>query len=166
MVSAELLSQISKQIVIAKWADPNSMDKPFGGVNIIFTGDLGQLHLVGSAFLFSTDLNSHLKPHLKETKKGQDALFGASVWKQLTHVVELKQNVRARGDADHVMCLLCMCKGNGSLHATDGPLDYKMLQNCILENLVPPSLLHCTMLWLYSVNDVCMTFIMNRRQCN
>lgn len=136
MVSAELLCQISKRITIGKQADPTLTDKPFGGVNVIFAGDLGQLCPVGSASLFSADLTGHMKPHLKEMKKGQDALLSASLWKQLTHVVELKKNVRVKGDSDYVACLLCMRQGNGSLCAADGPSDYEVLWSRVLENLM------------------------------
>ena len=106
MVSAELLCQISKQIAIGKHADPNSLDKPFGGVNVIFGSDLGQLQPVGTTFLFSADLLGHLNACMKETKKGQNALFGTSIWRQLTHIVELKENIRARDDPDYTTCLL------------------------------------------------------------
>ena len=135
MVSAELLCQISKRIAIGKRADPNLLDKPFGGVNVIFAGDLGQLRPVGNASLFSADLLRRCHAHMKETKKVQNTLFGASIWRQLTHIVELKENVRAREDHDYAAHLLRMRKGNGTLHATDGPSDYDVLQSRVLENL-------------------------------
>ena len=72
---------------------------------------------------------------MKETKKVQNALFGASIWRQLTHVVELKENVRAREDHDYAAHLLWMHEWNSTLHATDGPSNYDVLQSCVLENL-------------------------------
>jgi hypothetical protein len=43
MVSAELLCQISERIAMVKQGVLGSEGKMFGGVNIIFAGDLGQL---------------------------------------------------------------------------------------------------------------------------
>ena len=72
---------------------------------------------------------------MKQTKKGQNALFGTSIWRQLTHIVELKENIRARDDPDYATCLLRMHEGNGTLHSKDGTSDYDVLQSCVLENL-------------------------------
>ncbi|KAF8443747.1 hypothetical protein L210DRAFT_861955, partial [Boletus edulis BED1] len=43
MVSAELLCQILERIAKGRKDDPDSANKPFGGVHVIFSGDLGQL---------------------------------------------------------------------------------------------------------------------------
>ena len=72
---------------------------------------------------------------MKQTKKGQNALFGTSIWRQLTHIVELKENIKARDDPDYATCLLRMHEGNGTLHSKDGTSDYDVLQSCVLENI-------------------------------
>jgi PIF1-like helicase len=46
MISALLLSQISQCLCQAKAWDLNNRNKPFGGVNIIFSGDFSQLRSV------------------------------------------------------------------------------------------------------------------------
>ncbi|KAN0088121.1 PIF1-like helicase domain containing protein, partial [Tylopilus felleus] len=91
MVSAELLCQISERISAAK-KHLGSADSPFGGVNVIFAGDLGQLRPVASSALYAADLLGKLAARTMESIRGHWDLFGASIWQQLTHVVELKKN--------------------------------------------------------------------------
>ncbi|KAF8125571.1 hypothetical protein EV363DRAFT_1093098, partial [Boletus edulis] len=91
MVSAELLCQVSERIALAKKDTPDAMTKPFGGLTVIYVGDLGQLRPVGSAALYAAELLGHLQARTEESIRGHQGLFGAAIWQQLTHVVELKQ---------------------------------------------------------------------------
>ncbi|KLO06708.1 hypothetical protein SCHPADRAFT_837656, partial [Schizopora paradoxa] len=53
MISGSFLYQISQRLQHAFGSDPARRELPFGGLNIIFTGDLGQLPPVGEHSLFS-----------------------------------------------------------------------------------------------------------------
>ncbi|KAG1811911.1 hypothetical protein EV424DRAFT_1275663, partial [Suillus variegatus] len=69
---------------------------PYGGVNLIFAGDFGQLRPPKSNALYSYKLVKNLAPATMQTIKGQSALHGAFLWRQVDTVVELKQNWRAK----------------------------------------------------------------------
>ena len=58
MLSAELLSQVSERISNAKAIHPENQDKSFGGMNIIFGGDMGQLRPVIGSALYAYNLVS------------------------------------------------------------------------------------------------------------
>lgn len=98
MVSAKLLSQISHQISIAKGLSPDTEGKPFGGVNIIFSGDFGQLRPVRQQPLFSHELVSRISINTAQTITGQTALHGAYLWRQIDTVVQLRKNLRHQTD--------------------------------------------------------------------
>jgi len=53
MVSAELLSNIADRLSLAKSGDSTAKEKPFGGINIIFAGDMAQLRPVKGSALYS-----------------------------------------------------------------------------------------------------------------
>ncbi|KAF8122485.1 hypothetical protein EV363DRAFT_1107544, partial [Boletus edulis] len=129
MVSAELLCQISERILIAKRNQGNTNQKPFGGVNVIFAGDLGQLRPVGSSALYASDLLGRLATRTTETIRGHRGLFGASIWQQLTHVVELKQNFRAITDPDFIDLLNRLRNRMLDKLQWDQPDDYSALEN-------------------------------------
>lgn len=95
MVSAELLCQVSERIALAKKESPDGMAKPFGRITVIYAGDLGQLRPVGGAALYAAELLGQLQARTEGMIRGHRGLFGAAIWRQLTHVVELKQNIRA-----------------------------------------------------------------------
>jgi Helitron helicase-like domain at N-terminus/PIF1-like helicase len=98
MVGATLLSQISRRISCARGWDQKASERPFGGINVIFTGDFGQLRPVLALPLYSHSLVGSLSENIVQTEHGQYALHGASVWRQISKVVELKINQRAIGD--------------------------------------------------------------------
>lgn len=111
MVSAKLLSDVSHRLCCAKSADMSAMEKPFGDINVIFTGDFGQLRPVGEQPMFGYKLVQRLTPNVTETLSGQMALHGAYLWRQVTHVVILRENWRARNDAPYVNLLAHVRKG-------------------------------------------------------
>jgi hypothetical protein len=94
IVSAYFFAQISEQISKAKGV----YDKVCGGISVVCFGDLGQLPPVGSLPLFSHELVERLSPRIKETHRGQRALCGAFMWRQIKNVVLLKKNQRAKKD--------------------------------------------------------------------
>lgn len=75
MISAHFLGQISERISRARGhaGDP---DKPFGGVSVIYFGDLGQLPPVGSLSLFRHEFQNGLAPRIKEKHGGQSEAEG------------------------------------------------------------------------------------------
>ncbi|KAI0067151.1 hypothetical protein BV25DRAFT_1784562, partial [Artomyces pyxidatus] len=98
MISAEFLAQVSSRIIEAKTGSRTEEDKPFGGVNIIFTGDFGQLAPVRSSSLFSHRLVAKIDVNQGQDRKKQTALHGALLWRQVNMVVSLKKNMRQAGD--------------------------------------------------------------------
>ena len=72
------------------------LDKPFGGVHLVFTGDFYQLQPVGS-FIFQTptQFENDKDSNAKESMKGRH------LWKtQLTDVIELTENHRQTSDPE------------------------------------------------------------------
>lgn len=105
MISAHFFNQVSERISKAKAWDPNTHSKPFGGVNLIITGDIGQLAPVNASSLFSHNLVEQIKANTSQTTEGQAALNGAFLWRQINKVVILKRNVRAQGDKPFINLL-------------------------------------------------------------
>ena len=93
MISAYFFNQVSERLSKAKGWDPSSHEKPFGGVNLIITGDIGQLPPVNAASLFSHTLVDQLSTNITENPTGQGALNGAFLWRQLNKVIVLKKNL-------------------------------------------------------------------------
>lgn len=110
-MSAELLSQVSERISQAKSWNEYVKDRPFGGVNMIFAGDIGQLRPPKSNATYSYKLVKQLAPSISHTFRGQTALHGAFLWHQVDTVVELKKNWRAHEDAMFVALLERVRKG-------------------------------------------------------
>lgn len=137
LLSAELLSQVSHRICQAKSWDETARDKPFGGVNVIFAGDLGQLRPPMSNALYSFKLVDKLGPGTIQTVKGQSALHGAFLWCQIDVVVELKQNWRARDDAAFVEMLNRIRLGKVRKIAIDrhNASDYDVLKTRLLPEI-------------------------------
>ncbi|KAG1884142.1 hypothetical protein F4604DRAFT_1575203 [Suillus subluteus] len=130
-MSAELLSQVSNQIRQVKSWDESARSKPFGGINIIFAGDIGQLHPPKSNALYSYALVKQLSPATMQTIKGQSALHGAFLWRQIDTVVELKQNWRAKNDTPFVNLLNCIRIGKAKTCTTQAneQNDYDILNS-------------------------------------
>ncbi|KAG1851054.1 hypothetical protein DFJ58DRAFT_716736 [Suillus subalutaceus] len=82
---------LSNQISQAKSWDASTRDKSFGGINVIFWGDIGQLRPPKSNALYSHVLVNRLTPATTQTIKGQSALHGAFCGS--------RQNWQAKDDA-------------------------------------------------------------------
>jgi hypothetical protein len=68
-------------------------------------GDMGQLRPVISSALYAYNLVNRPTVHTRETLSGQAGMFSAAIWRQLMHVVELKENMRAKEDPQFVALL-------------------------------------------------------------
>ncbi|KAI0054514.1 hypothetical protein BV25DRAFT_1790310, partial [Artomyces pyxidatus] len=95
MISPKFLSQVSVRIANAKGTQTGL---PFGGVNVIFTGDFGQLSPVCAKAVFSHDLVSKIDVNAGQSTQGQTALHGALLWRSVNRVVCLKKNMRQAED--------------------------------------------------------------------
>ncbi|KAI0066312.1 hypothetical protein BV25DRAFT_1789824, partial [Artomyces pyxidatus] len=124
MVSAEFLSQVSSRIAEAKTGSRSLEDKPFGGVNVIFTGDFGQLEPVRSSSVFSHKLVADVDVNQGQDKKKQTALHGALLWRQVNRVVALKKNMRQAGDPHYAELVGRVREGRGTQAAKfkDAPI--------------------------------------------
>lgn len=118
MVGGRLLSMLSQRMKEAKGEAGGSSKLPFGGVSVIFTGDFGQLKPVPPQY----SLYSHkiiMDPSFAEGKDqgGVSAMQGAFLWRQVTDVVQLTQNVRQKGDTAYAGFLSRLRSGE----CADGP---------------------------------------------
>ncbi|KIM23130.1 hypothetical protein M408DRAFT_77987 [Serendipita vermifera MAFF 305830] len=98
MVGANLLADISARINIGKGNEESSRDTPFGAINVLFTGDFGQLKPVGERCLYSNELVDCVSAATSASTRGQNELLGATIWRQVTDVVILQKNQRQRDD--------------------------------------------------------------------
>ena len=101
MIGAMFLAKISKQLQLAKGEDGDRSLLPFGGLNVIFTGDFGQLAPVMDAELYKWRLTRN--PNLKNIRSatGVSQLYGVYLWRQVKTVVELTRNQRQAEDPQY-----------------------------------------------------------------
>lgn len=100
MISALFLAQMSERLSLARgWKGDKS--KMFGGINLIFLGDFGQLKPVHDSALYAHELVSELKSNVHHSIKGQTALYGAYLWRQVTLVIKLQKNMRHASDTEY-----------------------------------------------------------------
>ena len=88
MVSCHDMYKISAQLARVM----NEYVKPFGGQNIIFSGDFAQLKPVRQRALYNHAVGTHA--HSGMSIHGQEEAIGKSLWHQITTVVILRQNMR------------------------------------------------------------------------
>ena len=114
MVGAKFLSQLNARMTRAKGYTGTECDLPFGGVNIIFTGDFRQLKPVCDLALYSHSL---VKDPELESCRGKvfiKALMGAYLWRIVNTVVLLKINQRQAQDTEYAELLSRVRTGNAS----------------------------------------------------
>jgi hypothetical protein len=87
MIACHELYRISAQITKAR----NCTNSPFGGINMIFSGDFAQLKPVMGQALYSESVETILSK--SQTQRGQESAIGKALWHQVTTVVILRQNM-------------------------------------------------------------------------
>ena len=94
MLSCFDLYRISSQLARVL----NRQDLPFGGINIIFAGDFGQLPPpIGGE---NVSLYSRTIGQFGTSLRSQEEAMGKAVWHQVTTVVILRKNMRQQADTD------------------------------------------------------------------
>lgn len=133
MISAGFLAKISKRIALAKGRE----DLPFGGVNVIFMGDFGQLAPVRAKALYDWRLYGKVSARQGQSETGIDELYGAHLWRQLTHVVCLRKNVRQAEDAVYAALNERIRLGRPILTSSDPEVetDYIVLHRRLLSEI-------------------------------
>ena len=136
MLGALLMSKLSQRMCQAMGNNPNACGVPFGGVNVIFCGDFGQLQLVDTS-LFAHRLVK--APDIQEGRcpKGTGALHGAFLWRTVNTVVELEKNQRQAADPDYAAFLARLRLGRCIPPGKEGVMsDYDYLKPRFLENII------------------------------
>ena len=105
MIGALFLAKISKQLQLAKGEDGERSLLPFGGLNVIFTGDFGQLAPVMDAELYKRRLAKHPGLETIRNEMGVSRLFGVYLWRQVKTMVELTKNQRQADDPEYASLL-------------------------------------------------------------
>ena len=98
MIGASFLSSLNSRLQHAKGSDETLQETPYGGMNIIFTGDFGQLRPVLEKSLYSHKLVNDPGIEQCRDKKSQSALMGVYLWRLVKTVVLLKKNQRQADD--------------------------------------------------------------------
>ncbi|EIW86687.1 hypothetical protein CONPUDRAFT_45042 [Coniophora puteana RWD-64-598 SS2] len=143
MIGAQFLAEISQRMSAAKSWQEGANSLPFGGMNVIFSGDMGQLPQPRALSLYSHKLVSKLRPNLTHANVGQLAMQGICLWRQVHTVVELKQNIRAKKDPDFIALLNRIRVGSPRKFANQEglPPDHVVLCSRILSTLKATDLL-------------------------
>lgn len=150
MIGALFLSQISDRLKHA-----TGIERPFGGINVIFAGDFGQLKPVRAKTLFSHELVQSIGTYQISSEHGVKSLTGAYLWRQVNHVVILRKNVRQTNDPCYSNLLLrvregkCILTADQLSHFAHGPCpnvqmsDFSILRSRLLQNIMvqDPSIL-------------------------
>ncbi len=105
MVGGRFMSQWSTRIQQAKGDEGVLAELPFGGVNMIFLGDFGQLRPVKQAALYSYRLVSSPGLEACRDERGVSALMGAYLWRSVQTVVMLRRNQRQSEDPEYAALL-------------------------------------------------------------
>jgi hypothetical protein len=90
MISCSDNYKISSQLAKAL----NEFNLPYGGINMIFSGDFAQLPPVFGSPLYSGTVGTQLMSRM--TVQGQEAAIGKALWHQVTTVVILRKNMRQK----------------------------------------------------------------------
>ena len=137
MIGASFLSMLNSRLQRAKGTDETVHDSPFGGINIIFTGDFGQLRPVRESPLYSHKLINDPGLENCRNKTAVSALMGVYLWRLVRTVVLLKQNQRQSGDMAYATLLSRVRAGECIQKTRTAQLpDYNVLQTRILDHIV------------------------------
>ena len=137
MVDARLLNAMSTRARLGKGEDIMLSGLPFAGLNVIFMGDLGQLKPPIEHSLYSHRIVN--RPSFSESNiRGQEAMNGIWLWRQVRHVVELVHNHRQAADSQYADFLKRLRVGScisRDSHDGDGIDDFEYLQPRLLSAL-------------------------------
>lgn len=138
MIGARFLADISKRLQQAKSDEGSVAVEPFGGINIIFTGDFGQLKPVHASALYSHKLIN--RPGLQTIRNhmGVDNLRGIYLWRQVGTVVKLTKNQRQVSDPAYAALLDRVRIGEGRSHCTESgeQSDVNVLYGRVMSKVV------------------------------
>lgn len=136
MISAKFLSQISDRLRQAKGEDQIASHLPFGGVNVIFTGDFGQLKPVRQSALYAHQLIKRSTFAECRDGDGVSSLNGAFLWRQVSVVVKLTKNVRQQNDCAYADFLSRLRLGECHVGSSGMNADIEMLRERELSKLL------------------------------
>ena len=140
MIGASFLSMLNARLQRAKGTDETTHDSPFGGVNIVFTGDFGQLRPVRESPLYSHKLINDPGLELCRNKSTVSALMGVYLWRLVRTVVLLIQNQRQSGDLTYAALLNRVRSGGCVQSSQAGQLsDYASIQTRLLDRIATNS---------------------------
>ncbi|KAJ8473524.1 hypothetical protein ONZ51_g7821 [Trametes cubensis] len=138
MIGAKFLAQISRRLQLAKGDNGGLAIKPFGGINIIFTGDFGQLKPVQASSLYSHSLLNDPKLQVIRDFTGVDGLQGIYLWRQVMTVVKLTKNQRQSADPGYADLLARVREGKATSRGdvpVGGQNDVEVLYRRLMQNV-------------------------------
>lgn len=140
MISANLLYDICTRLQQVKGQAAIAEDRPFGGINVIFLGDFGQLKPVKGASLYSYRFIDKLSPQDATKQSAQEAFKGVFLWRSITTVVLLHKNQRQQTDPAYSELLARVRKGqSGDARYNKTAFDTRTLQKRLVQNFDPAS---------------------------
>ena len=122
MIGCKFLFKLHEALCVAK-----EDKRPFGGINIIFTGDFAQSPVGDTRFC------SKLNTRRKATNAGQNEMFGKLLWLSVDKCVMLKNIMRQRGPENQPFIQLLQRLRTGQCNEDD----YELLNSKLLCNAEP-----------------------------
>ena len=136
MIGATFFSLLNARLQRAKGTEHTSSELPFGGINILFTGDFGQLRPVLDPALYNHALVHNPGIETCARLPGTTSLMGAYLWRQVKTVVLLKLNHRQAGDNAYAELLSRVRKGEAKVPTPgNGTNDYDTLRTRYIDRL-------------------------------
>ncbi|KAF5331108.1 hypothetical protein D9619_005958 [Psilocybe cf. subviscida] len=145
MIGARFLSQFSNRLREARYHYPESCSKPFGGMNVIFMGDFGQLKPPAQTCLYAHSVIKNPTFRTSSSVQGIDAMNGVLLWREVTQVITLIKNQRQAGDLTYAAFLSRIRVGScsGFRHTLTGSSvrdDLNYLLDRVIDKLDPDTL--------------------------
>ncbi|PPQ74557.1 hypothetical protein CVT26_007815 [Gymnopilus dilepis] len=137
MLGAKFLSKLCNAMRQAKGDEPAQCRSIFGGVNVIFMGDLCQLKPPKQNALYATSIVDMLTFGQPRDDGVVSALNGVALWRQVNKIVELKKNCRHASDPKYSNFLSRLRVGKcfSITNNAEGLDDYAYLQNRLLTRI-------------------------------